>query len=345
MHYVAVAAGVVVLAVTAFDVITTVFAVGKGSGPLSRTLSTRVAGAARRAGMRQRGLAWVGPLLAALATPLWLGGLWLGWALVFQPPGSVISSTTGKAAGSWETTYFAGYSVATLGNGEFQPSGPVWQALTVLASASGLIVITLGLAYLVALLPPAIASRTIAARIHALGHTPDQICLAAWDEHDLRGIDDDLRSLSTSIIEIAEQHLAYPLLRNFHSATRANAFAPSLAVLDEAVTIMQCAVPEHRRPSALTVAKTRTAVDRFLALAGRSDHARQADPPPPPRLEPLRGAGLPTVSDHEFRRGLTEQDDRRRAALRRLVEANGWSWEDVTPPDRSARKRAPTSDG
>ncbi len=343
MHYLAVAAGIVILAITAFDVVTTVFGVGMGSGPLSRALSTRMAGAARRAGMRQRGLAWVGPLLAALATPLWLGMLWLGWALVFQPPGSVISSTTGKAANSWENAYFAGYSVITLGNGEFQPGGPVWQALTVLASASGLIVVTLGLAYLVALIPAAIASRTIAARIHALGHTPDQICLAAWDEHDLRQIDDDLRSLSISIIGIAEQHLAYPLLHYFHSAKRSNAFAPSLAVLDEAVTIMQCAVPEQRRPNALIVAKTRTAVDRLLALARHSDHARQADPPPPPHLEPLRVAGVPTVSDEEFCRGLTEQDDRRRAALWRLVEDNGWTWEDVAPADPSARKGTPAS--
>ncbi|WP_219414761.1 hypothetical protein [Pseudonocardia nigra] len=74
--------------------------------------------------------------------------------------------------------------------------------------------------------------------------------MAAWDGRDLSQIDDDLRELNQSIAQIAQQHLAYPALRHFHSAARVNALALCLAILDEALTVMECAVVPGHGPRA-----------------------------------------------------------------------------------------------
>lgn len=76
-----VAAGVVLLAVTAWDVVTTVFGPSMGGGRLTRgwnRLASRIAGRLRG---HRRIMVWLGPLSAAAATPVWLGLLWLGWDL------------------------------------------------------------------------------------------------------------------------------------------------------------------------------------------------------------------------------------------------------------------------
>jgi hypothetical protein len=324
----AVSAGAVVIAVSTWDVVTTVFAVSRGGGPLIRgweRVTVLLAGLLRK---RRRAIVWVGPLVAAATTPAWLCLLWLGWGLVFQPAGSIVTSA-GQEASNWERAYFAGYSLVTLGNGEFQPGSAPWQALSVVAAASGLIVITLGLGYLVALVSAATQRHTTAARVHGLGSTPVDVALASWDGRDLHQIEADLRELNTSIAQIAQQHLAYPALRHFHSTARVNALAPCLATLDEALTLMECGVAAGHRPRALILGQTRVAIDRFLDLERPPTHGRPVGPaPPPPDLTLLRAAGIPVVSDQEFRVAVDRLEPRR-AALCVLVEDDGWTWADV----------------
>lgn len=324
-----VAAGVVLLAVTAWDVVTTVFGPSMGGGPLTRgwnRLASRVAGRLRG---HRRIMVWVGPLSAAAATPVWLGLLWLGWGLVFQPAGSVIGSTDGIPATDWEQAYYAGYTIATLGNGEFQPAGPLWQALTVAAAASGFIVITLGLSYVIALVSAATERHTIAVRLHALGHTPADVAIGAWDGGDLHQIDGDLRALHGSIDRIGQQHLAYPVLRHFRSTAHINALAPRLAALDEALTVMECGVRPGHGPRPRSIRQARAAIDRFLELERRPGARPNAPPPPPPDLAPLRAAGVPVVDDLAFESAVHRCQERR-TALRRFVEGDGWPWTEVT---------------
>ncbi|XVH33461.1 ion channel (plasmid) [Haloferacaceae archaeon DSL9] len=46
--------------------------------------------------------------------------------------------------------YFTGYTIFTLGNGDFYPTAANWQVTTVLTSASGLLLITLIVTYVLA---------------------------------------------------------------------------------------------------------------------------------------------------------------------------------------------------
>ncbi len=327
MSYLLTAAGIVVLIITGSGIVTTVFAVGRGSGPLSGGVARAMSWSIHQVRPSRRALTWIGPMLAATTTPLWLAATWLGWSLVFQPPGSVVHTRSGAPANAFEKAYFVGYTVTTFGNGEYQPAGPVWQALSVLVAASGFIVITLGLSYLTALLSALIKRRSTASQIHALGGSPVQLCLTAWNGRDLHQIASTLQALSGTVSEIAQQRLAYPMLRRFHSGSRGSSIGPALAKLDEALSIMCCALPASYRPDPVTLTQVRNAITSVIAEG--EQHRRGERPvPPPPDIGPLRAARLPVASDERFRAELRELDSRRRG-LRLLVEEDGWSWEDV----------------
>lgn len=59
------------------------------------------------------------------------------------------STATGNPAGTVERLYFTGYTVFTLGNGDFRPGAGTWQLATVAATGTGLVLITLAITYAV----------------------------------------------------------------------------------------------------------------------------------------------------------------------------------------------------
>ncbi|WP_219414318.1 ion channel [Pseudonocardia nigra] len=323
MGYLGPVIGLVVLALTAVDVVMTAFGPGRGRGPLLGPVDRTVSWITLRVRSR-RVIVWAGPLLAALTTPIWLAAVWVGWALVFQLSGSVVTATTRQPTGGWEKAYFAGETLITLGSGEYVPGGPGWQALAVLAAASGFIVVTLGLSYLTSLLSAVLKRRSAASRIRSLGAGPVRICLAGWNGHDMQRLDAELGSLSSALTEVSQQQLAHPTLRHFHSADRNSAFGPALAGLDEALTIIGCALPAGCGPNPVAVAQVRSAIEALL----QEEAPGEGREPPPPDLGPLRDAGLPVADDARFRAELRRLG-RRRRELRLLVEHDGWTWADV----------------
>ncbi len=63
--------------------------------------------------------------------------------------------------------YFAGYTIFTLGNGDYQPLGG-WRIVTVIANATSLIIVTLSISYLIPLLSAVVEKRVLAGRISPL---------------------------------------------------------------------------------------------------------------------------------------------------------------------------------
>ena len=147
----AVSAGIALLVVVFVDLVWTTLGVSHGAGPLTSVVLR--AGWRAGAPLRRRqahGAVAVAGVVTVLATlAVWVVILWTAWASMFLGAGGGIVDRTGADAGAWDRIYFAGYSVFTLGNGEFQPEGPAWQMATVVAALSGLTVISLAIAYLV----------------------------------------------------------------------------------------------------------------------------------------------------------------------------------------------------
>jgi hypothetical protein len=81
-------------------------------------------------------------LVVGLST--WLLALWDGWPPVFASGSPAIADTVGANTVSWwDRVFLAGYAIFTLGNGDLVPAEGPWQVATTLATASGMLVVTL----------------------------------------------------------------------------------------------------------------------------------------------------------------------------------------------------------
>ena len=204
----------------------------------------------------------------------------------------------------------------------------MWRAITALAAANGFGVLTLGIAYLTPLLTAATEKRQLALDVSILGESADQIVRRAWNGTDCSPLEPHLARLASSLTLLAQRYLTYPALHYFHSTDRSSAAAPSLAALDEALTLLTLGCPPRVRPQAFALDTTRRAVSTVLSTL-RSAYVEPADEvPPPPDLGALREAGVPTVSEAEFHQSLEEVEERRRLLLA-LVKGDGWNWNEV----------------
>lgn len=322
--------GTALIALVALDAGWTTL-VAAGGGPLTRWVGGGIWRLA--VGRLSHGpLKLVGTLIPIGTVLGWLVLVWVSWWLIFSAAeGAVVSAEAGRPADGVSRLYFAGYTVFTLGTGDYVPNGGVWQVLTPVATLSGLVLATLGVTYLIPLTSANNDKRSLATVVSSLGTHPEQVVIRAWNGRSFQGLETLLANLAPSIALHAQRHLAYPVLHYLHSGRLATAAPPALARLDEALTILADGVaPEHRPDRALLQA-ARHAMGDYLDTVQPFLHARAGGPPPSPGLDRLRSAGVPVVSDAEFERRLGERSAHRERLVQ-LVESDGWTWADVGKP-------------
>ncbi|MBW3561971.1 MAG: two pore domain potassium channel family protein [Actinobacteria bacterium] len=270
-----------------------------------------------------------GPIVLVVTVVLWMGLLWVGWSLVFgADASSVVTTSTERPAGNWDRVYYTAYTLFTLGNGEFKPSGAGWQIATGLAVANGLGLATLAITYMIPVMTAVTERRQQGATISGIGTSAQDLLVHAWNGDDLRFLDQPLLRFAEEINRTAQRHLTYPILHFFHSRHRSDEFAVSIATLDEALTIITVAVDDAVRPHPAAVRAARRAIGRLLGIIQASFSEVADRPPPPPDLQPLRDAGLPVVDDERFRQLLSRYDERRRA-LYGFTTGSTWPWREA----------------
>lgn len=322
--------GIVLIFVVLFDVLWTTLRLA-GAGPLTSWVTNLLWRLALRRTRSHPSLSSAGFLIVLLTVALWIGLVWLGWVLVFgMDPGAIVDSQSGQPAAFWARVYYAGFTLITLGNGDFKPAGALWQALTPIAAANGFFLVTLVITYLIPLMSAALQRRQLAVHIAVLGRTPQELLLRAWDGQGFGRLTDHLIGLTFPLMGLGEGHLAYPVLHCFHSSERDTAMAPNIAVLDEVLTLLEGVAPEQR-PDPLAIYPLRGAIDRLLSTLTEAHLTPERNPPPLPDLATLRSAGIRTV-DHEAFRCSMEAANARRRLVFGLVEKEGWHWSDVIGP-------------
>ena len=324
--------GLALLAAAFYDALQTTL--GRGGGPLTKAAGRGVVWAVHTPlGKRIGGAVFdqLGLLVLLTVISLWTLLLWAGWTLVFMASdGAVVSASTGDPAGFWSRVYFVGYCLVTLGLGDYQPVGSGWQIATAWVALSGLFVLTLAISYVLPVLQAAVQRRAVAAWLWGLGETTEDVVRTMWSPgRDCSALDQHLIGLTPTLTLMAQQHIAYPVLHQFHGDKRREALAPSLAAFDEALSIIEhgldggCVSPGALRP-------VRSAIAAVLDRLGDQSVDAADEPPPPPSLAGLRRDGYAVVSDAEFARALEEDEcSDRRCLLLGLVEAEGWEWSDV----------------
>lgn len=330
------AGGLLLVGVVLFDALCTAIALG-GGGPLTMRLASGLWGVAlrwhrrREHAERHHLLAGVGPVILVVIIVTWILLLWAGFWLLFSvAPEAVVNARTDAPANAWERLYFVGFTVSTLGIGDFAPQGTLWRIITPVAALSGFLLLTLSITYLLPVVSAVVEKRQLAASISSLGWTPQEILRSGWDGESLGSLEQPLISLAQRIEVHAQRHLAYPVLHFFHSTEKRTAVAPRLAALSEALELIRQMPPEAQPPPA-SVRAARGAIDGFMNVLGPvlAPSPAQRTAPEPPAANLLREAGLPIGEASPDGTGSLDTT-RRRRLLRAFVEDDGWCWTDVT---------------
>ncbi|MFC7139959.1 potassium channel family protein [Halosimplex aquaticum] len=327
MNPVSLLLGVSFLVLVVVDLLWTTLWVEGGAGPLTTRLMSWTWQLLRRiAGHRPRVLSLAGPIVLVLSLTVWITLLWFGWTFLFAGGENALIDTRDTGPISWtERFYFVGYSVFTMGNGDFTPRDGVWQIVTSLTTASGMLFVTLSVTYVLNVLGAVTQKRSLASSIHGLGAGSTEILERSWDGESFRGLEVPLNSISSQLDTLTSNHKAYPILHYFYTPQTEQATATNIAVFDEMLTLLEFGVSKQDRPSEIAIGQARSSVQDYLNTLHEAFVEPAPRTPPAPALDGLRDGGIPTVSDQQFDESLDSIDERRRKLLG-LIEADERRW-------------------
>jgi hypothetical protein len=266
-------------------------------------------------------LAGVVTVFAVLA--VWIALILLGWSLIFAvPTGAVREATTGLPADLIDRLYFVGYTVFTLGIGDYVPGDGLWQLATVVATGTGLVIVTLSITYLVPVASAVGGRRELAAYIASLGSSPSAILRTGWDGNGFDGLEQHFVELTTRLTTLRQQHLTYPIVHFFHSGSVVNSAPPNVANLAQVLHALTWGVAPPVRMRASIQRPLQGALDAFLDTLGES-RLPASEPLEPLPLAELRDIGVPTVAEAEYAEA-REPTRWRRSLLAGLLVDDGW---------------------
>ena len=334
--------GALILVTVLLEVLWTTMGIGGGAitKRISNALWKGIVGLYRTREQRLI-LTWSGIAILLLAFVLWVLLLWTGWTLVFHgAETAVVHSQTGAPADFWERVYFTGFTIFTLGTGDFVPEGDMWRVLTAVASLNGLFLVTFSITYLVPIVQAATHVRQIAVYVSSLGLTPHAIIVNAWNGDNCCGLESHLDTLALELTRIEQRYLTYPVLHYFHTPDPPESLALSVAALDETLTMLQHAVEDRGGIDPVSYRATRQVITEFLDTLQDAFVKAADEAPPAPSLDPLRERGIPVVDSTLFDRRIEALADRRRL-LRGLVQNSGWTWDEMRLREQSHSPTVP----
>jgi len=322
------AGGAVILLANSLDIAWTTLGT-HGGGPISGpTLSIfwKFAVRLHRRQKHHRLLSFAGSGLMVVLLLLWTGLMWLGWFTLFSAdPHSIVNAQTHQPAGAAARIYFTGYSIATLGNGDFMPSSRLWQILTAFATLSGLGTVSLEITFLLNVLGAVVEQRTLAAYISDLGGKPLAILERAWIGERFDSLAEHLIEITAMVQLYTEQHLAYPVLHFFHSESERTSPSLRLAALEELVFLLCHAVAEEARLPPLSVLPLESAMHGLSDVVTNEFIEPTKEAPPVFHLQMVRDLGIPTVDEKTYAASVAAAAYRRRV-FAGLVCDDGSDW-------------------
>ena len=205
------------------------------------------------------------------------------------------------------------------------PTGGFWQIATGLTTASGMLMVTLAVSYVLSVLGAVAQKRSFAGTVQGFGTTGARIVRSGWNGSDLHDLDLPLSSLASDASSLADKHKTYPILHYYHSSSREHASALAVAALDEALTLVRYGTGDQRLYNSAVVENARSSVAGYLETLHKAFIQAADEEPPRPSLAPLREVGIPTVPEGQFAQALDDLAQRRRRLLG-VVRADAWQW-------------------
>lgn len=326
--------GLLLVLLSLIDALWTALWVDGGAGPVTNQITNGVWWVMIKLIRTKRNhrLSLAGPMIQTVTVFVWVGLLWAGWLLMFSADSTslVYARTPEPQPGNLiDRIYFVAFTISTMGNGDIYPSRGGWEIVASFATLSGMLLITMVVSFLLSVIGGVTTKQSLASQITGLGNSAEEFVLNVWDGKGFSGLDLQLMSITSQLGTLTEQQLAYPVLHRYHGASYKQDSAPAIAILDDTLTILRYGLQEPYRPAPAILKSARETVHTYLKSLASASIYPADQLPPPPDLEPLHQAGLPVVSNAEFRRSLDELSDRRRLLLG-LVECNSFRWPQST---------------
>jgi hypothetical protein len=251
---------------------------------------------------------------------------WLGWVVLFSgDPQSLLHAHSGAPADLVDRIYFAGYTMFTLGNGDFVPNGKFWELATALASLNGLFMLTLAVTYLLAIIEAVVAKRSFSAQVWALGHNADEFVLNCWDGSGFPAVEQQIVSITEQLQHVTEQHHAYPMLHYYHEAHKKQSVSHNLAVFSEILLLFAHGVAREVRPAPAALICGQRSVEEFLETLHSAYVEPSTKETPAPNLVKLSATGIPIVPREEFSNAVSARSERRQL-LRGFLDSEQRPW-------------------
>ena len=134
-----------------------------------------------------------------------------------------------------------------------------------------------------------------------------------------------LNSLSGQLSTLSEQHLAFPILHYYHAARIEKSQDVAIAILDDALTLIELGVDENYQPAETILSSTRQTVDSFLTTVKMAFIKPAKDIPQAPDISSLKSKEIPLIPEQEFYKKLEKEKDRRKLILG-LINSGSWQW-------------------
>jgi hypothetical protein len=315
--------GAATVLIATIDALWTTIWVDGHAGPVTRhfgrTIDRLLTAVIPRRSYRLSSVA--GPVVLIATVLFWALLLWTGWVVLFSAdPGSLADPQTKVHAGLADRIYFAGYTMFTLGNGDFAPQNAFWQLAASVTSLSGLFLLTLSVTYLLAVVEAVVAMRSFASQVWTLGHSAEAFVANSWNGRAFPSVELQIVSLTEQLGMICEQHKAYPMLHFYHAEGLPQAVSVNLAIFDDALTIWEFLVPADIRPAPGTLRNARDVVREFLDDLRNAEIEESPNEPPWIDVAMLREAGVRLLDHEALDRGGNELAVRRRHLLGFLEE-------------------------
>lgn len=317
--------GVILLSFTLIDIVWTSLWVNGRVGPLSGPVSRYIWKFIRYiSGENNTWMSLTGPIILVVNLLMWIGFLWIGWTLIFAVDPTSISDTINGGQINWiERFYFIGYSLFTLGNGNYAPKEGLWQIMSVLVSGMGMLFLTFGVSYILNIINAVVQQRSFATDITDIANSPEELLEIGWNGKDFSRLNRLFISISNNLSSLTQQHKAYPLLFYYHSTNPEEALANSISILDETITILKYGIEQKVAINPIFIRSVRASITSYIENAETVYNiSMHEEGLPAPNLEKIEEMGVPVVEKEEYSKRVEELEERRRL-LAGLLQANG----------------------
>jgi hypothetical protein len=261
-----------------------------------------------------------GMVINLIVLTTWIILIWLGLYLVFSSNAQGIVNDNGRPADTWERIYYTGYTLSTLGLGNFKPVTPAFELLSSIFSFFGFIFFTASMTYFISVSSAFIHKRSLALGIRHMGRTPEEMVYRLLNQDEFLS-----RLKLSSLQEKIERHCtnlqAYPVLHYISSHEKADSINLNIAAFDETVSILFYSKQGEKLKNTLT--PLRSSLTYFLNHI-EQDFSRTLLKKEGPDVHQLPGWDIISssfVSDPEL--------FHRRKILGGLLKMDNLKWQDV----------------